>query len=120
MKEYYLGCDASKGYGDFVIINAKKETMVENFQLDDTFTGHNYLYQQVESFLKEHPDARLSTGIESTGGYENNWYAAFTRLKASLNIRVAHINPVRKPMTVKQGSNATRQIKSAPEILLNI
>lgn len=94
MKEYYLGCDASKGYGDFVIINAQKKTMVENFQLDDTFTGHNYLYQQLESFLKDHPNARLSAGIESTGGYENNWYAAFTRFQASLNIRIAHINPV--------------------------
>jgi len=94
MKEFFLGCDASKGYGDFVIIDAKKKTMVESFQLDDTYTGHNCLYQQLESFLKLHPGARLSAGIESTGGYENNWYSAFVRFGASINMRIAHINPV--------------------------
>lgn len=94
MNEFYLGCDASKGYGDFVILNDQKKTMVENFQLDDTFTGHNHLYQQLEVFLKCHPGARLSAGIESTGGYESNWYSAFARFGVSLNIRVAHINPV--------------------------
>ena len=94
MNEFYLGCDASKGYGDFVILNSQKQTMVENFQLDDTFTGHNHLYHQLEMFLKRHPGSRLSAGIESTGGYESNWCYALARFGASLNIRVAHINPV--------------------------
>ena len=38
---YYLGIDVSKGYADFVIINDKKKTVLDNFQLDDTFDGHS-------------------------------------------------------------------------------
>lgn len=105
MNEFYVGCDASKGYGDFVILNAQKKTMVENFQLDDTFSGHNHLYQQLEAFLKRHPGSRISAGIESTGGYESNWYYALTRFGASLNVRVAHINPV----GIANDSKAERQ-----------
>lgn len=105
MNEFYVGCDASKGYGDFVILDARKKTMVDNFQLDDTFSGHNHLYQQLELFLKRHPGARLSAGIESTGGYESNWYSALCRFGASLNIRAAHINPV----GIANDSKAARQ-----------
>lgn len=105
MNEFYVGCDASKGYGDFVILDAQKKTMVENFQLDDTFTGHTHLYQQLEAFLKRHPGSRLSAGIESTGGYESNWYSALARFGASLTIRVAHINPV----GIANDSKAERQ-----------
>ena len=43
MKSFYLGIDVSKGYADFVIINQQKKTVVENFQLDDTFDGHSRL-----------------------------------------------------------------------------
>lgn len=38
---YYLGIDVSKGYADFTILNQKKEVVEDNFQLDDTFEGHN-------------------------------------------------------------------------------
>ncbi len=94
MNEFYLGCDVSKGYGDFVIINAQKEMVVENFQLDDTFEGHACLFKQLESLLKEHPGAKISAGIESTGGYENNWYHKLIKFQASLDIQTAHVNPV--------------------------
>ena len=45
MYEYFLGIDASKGYSDFVMLNAKKQLVIENFQLDDTFEGHAWLYE---------------------------------------------------------------------------
>jgi hypothetical protein len=31
MTPYYLGCDVSKGYADFVIIDKNKQPMVKNF-----------------------------------------------------------------------------------------
>ena len=37
MKNLYLGCDASKGYADFVIINENHDIIESNFQLDDCF-----------------------------------------------------------------------------------
>ena len=73
MKHYYLGIDASKGYADFVILDAKKLIIQRNFQLDDTFKGHSCLMQRLRLFFKEHPDAELYAAIESTGGYEKNW-----------------------------------------------
>lgn len=94
MNPFYLGCDVSKGYGDFVIIDAQKETLVENFQLDDTFEGHTCLYKQLESLLKKHPGAKISAGIESTGGYENNWYHTLIKFQTTLDIQTAHVNPV--------------------------
>jgi hypothetical protein len=40
----YLGGDVSKGYADWVILSDKKQIVLENFQLDDTYTGHCKLY----------------------------------------------------------------------------
>ncbi|HYA13432.1 MAG TPA: hypothetical protein VEF33_03735 [Syntrophales bacterium] len=37
MQNYYLGSDVSKGYADFVILDAHKQIVEPNFQLDDTF-----------------------------------------------------------------------------------
>ena len=46
MNQYFLGIDASKGYSDFVMLNAKKQPVIENFQLDDTFEGHLGSYKR--------------------------------------------------------------------------
>ena len=94
MKSFYLGIDVSKGYADFVIIDQQKKTVVENFQLDDTFEGHSQLYEIVNRFLADHPQATLFAAVESTGGYENNWYNELTKFQASLNIQSARLNPL--------------------------
>lgn len=73
MNSFYLGCDVSKGYADFVIIDAKKNIVEPNFQLDDTFDGHNRLYDILNDFFKEYPQSTLYAAVESTGGLENNW-----------------------------------------------
>lgn len=94
MKSFYLGIDVSKGYADFVIIDQHKKTVVENFQLDDTFEGHSQMYEIVNRFLADHPQATLYAAVESTGGYENNWYNELTKFQASLNIQSARLNPL--------------------------
>jgi transposase len=93
MNPFYLGIDVSKGYADFMILNAKKQPMGKNFQLDDTFEGHSQLYQCLDSFFKNNPDAQLLAAVESTGGYENNWYNSLLSFQATLNIRTARLNP---------------------------
>ena len=93
MKPFYLGIDVSKGYADFMIINSKKQPTVQGFQLDDTFDGHRSFYNILGRFLAEHPDSILFAGVESTGGYENNWYNSLIEFQSSLNIQTTRLNP---------------------------
>lgn len=92
---YYLGGDVSKGYCDFVILNQFKEVVEDNFQLDDTFEGHQSLRKILEEFFRKHPYALLYAGFESSGGYENNWYNLLWQLQSQreFRIEVARVNP---------------------------
>lgn len=93
MQQYYLGGDVSKGYSDFVILDSKKQRVKENFQLDDTIIGHNNLYDCLLNFFEDHPNSELCAAVESTGGYENNWYNTLRKFQSSLNIKTARLNP---------------------------
>jgi len=94
MNQYFLGIDASKGYSDFVMLDAKKQTIIENFQIDDTFDGHARLYEVLHSFNKDYPEATICAAVESTGGYENNWFQSLLKFQGSLPIKTAHLNPL--------------------------
>lgn len=89
-----MGIDVSKGYADFMIINVNKKPIVQGFQLDDTFEGHQSLYNLLGRFLADHPDSTLFAAVESTGGYENNWYNSLIEFQGSLNIQTARLNPL--------------------------
>ncbi|PXF59154.1 MAG: hypothetical protein C4B58_04375 [Deltaproteobacteria bacterium] len=71
---YYLGADVSKGYADFVILDSRKQPVEKNFQMDDRFPGHCQLYDMLDNFYQNHPDSKIYAAVESTGGYENNWF----------------------------------------------
>ena len=94
MQQYYLGIDVSKGYADFVILNDKKQVVEKNFQLDDTFDGHCHLYERLCKFFSEHPNAVINSSVESTGGYENNWFNTLMKFQGILNLRTARLNPL--------------------------
>jgi transposase len=94
MIDYYLGSDASKGYCDFVILDKSKEIVEPNFQLDDTYSGHQILIKTLKGFFAKNPDMVFYAGLESTGGYESNWYNTLLNLKDTVNIKVARLNPV--------------------------
>jgi len=94
MKPFYMGIDVSKGYADFMILNSKKQPVAQSFQLDDTFDGHQSLYKMLGRFLTEHPGSALFAAVESTGGYENNWYNSLIEFQGSLNIQTARLNPL--------------------------
>ena len=66
MKNFYLGADVSKGYSDFMILDAKKRRIEEGFQLDDTFDGHQKLYHILSGLCDQHPDAQIYAAVEST------------------------------------------------------
>lgn len=94
MKSFYLGIDVSKGYADFVILDEQKKTVIENFQLDDTMQGHSRLFEIIDELLKQHSDSRLYAAVESTGGYENNWYHSLQKLQRTWHLSVARLNPM--------------------------
>lgn len=94
MKTFYLGIDVSKGYADFVILDKNKQCVEDNFQMDDTFTGHCLLYERLIEFFDIHPDCLLFAAVESTGGYENNWLNSLLKFQATLNIQSARLNPL--------------------------
>ena len=94
MQQYYLGIDVSKGYADFVILDVKKQRIEENFQLDDTFDGHCRLYEILRRFCEDHPESMLCAAVESTGGYENNWFNSLVEFQGTLNLRTARLNPL--------------------------
>jgi len=94
MESYYMGIDVSKGYADFVILDAKENVAEPNFQLDDTFSSHCRLHEILERFFDHHPESRLFAAVESTGGYENNWLHSLTHFQGTLDIRSARLNPL--------------------------
>ncbi len=93
MNIYYLGADVSKGYSDFVMLDQEKKAVDKNFQLDDTFDGHQKLTKYLESFVSAHPESTIHAAVESTGGYEDDWYERLRELSCSVPVRVARLNP---------------------------
>lgn len=88
----FLGIDVSKGYADFLLLDQPKNVLEQPFQLDDTGEGRKQLRVLIEEwFLKG--IKTLYCGVESTGGYENNWYNFIKGLSKEFNIHVARLNP---------------------------
>jgi len=94
MESYYMGIDVSKGYADFVILDAKKSVVEPNFQLDDTFSSHCMLFEILKRFFNSHSGSVLFAAVESTGGYENNWLHSLNGFQGELNIKSARLNPL--------------------------
>jgi len=93
MQAFYLGCDVSKGYADFVLIDSSKQIVIKNFQLDDTSGGHMKLKDILTDFCDSHSNAAIHAAVESTGGYEDNWHSYLVNLQSELPVRAARLNP---------------------------
>lgn len=72
--EGFLGIDVSKGYADFLLIDARGKKLEEAFQLSDTKAGRQQLLKLI-ALWKAQGLQKLYCAVESTGGYENNWYS---------------------------------------------
>ncbi len=93
MNTFYIGCDVSKGYADFTVLDKKKNVVEKVFQLDDTYEGHSALADYLSKFLVKDSQACFFAAVESTGGYEDNWYALFLRLGSIHPLKVSRLNP---------------------------
>lgn len=68
-----LGADISKGYSDFVMMDAQRNILEPRFRLDDTSTGHKKLVERLNQWRNQYQAKRILLVAESTGGYEDNW-----------------------------------------------
>lgn len=103
MSNYYLGIDVSKGYADFIILDSQKHSLDHGFQLDDTYDGQLKLLAYLKAFLQRYQDATIYAALESSGGYETNWYNCLRSFAERLPLHVARLNPFR----VKSNSAAS-------------
>jgi len=87
----FLGIDVSKGYADFLLLDQDKKVLEESFQLEDNTGGHKQLKELIEKWFSLGMET-LYCGVESTGGYENNWYNFLKSKSLQPNVRVARLN----------------------------
>lgn len=87
----FLGIDISKGYADFLLLDENSKVLEEGFRLSDTKAGRQKLKELIEGWqaqgLKE-----LRCGVESTGGYENNWHFFLKGLQSHGSVYVSRLN----------------------------
>lgn len=88
----FLGIDVSKGYADFILLDPQQQVLEEGFQLHDNCEGRAQLRVLITAWFEKGLQ-HLYCGVESTGGYENNWYRLLKTLaQAKSNVHVARLN----------------------------
>lgn len=91
-KEIFLGIDVSKGYADFSPLDIKGESIEKCFQLTDNNVGRKQLSSLIKKWLNDGARS-IYCGLESTGGYENNWYYLLKGLQSQGKVFVSRLNP---------------------------
>ena len=89
----FLAADVSKGYADFVLWDQQGNALESAFRLMDNKEGHGQAKQLVKEFMKQYELTEVYVGMESTGGYENNWFLLFRSLQSLGVSQVMRINP---------------------------
>jgi transposase len=91
-KEGFLGIDVSKGYADFLLLGRTANVLEEGFQLPDTKDGRQELKKIISDWQVQGLEI-LYCGVESTGGYENNWHSFLKTSFKDSQVYVCRINP---------------------------
>lgn len=110
-KTAYLGVDVSKGYADFLLLGGNRKVLERSFQLDDTRKGHLILTDKLREFFEIHGLDRIYAGVESTGGYENNWLSLMNGLGGTLNLKASRLNPF--PVKSHRDAGMSRNVTDA-------
>lgn len=103
--EAYLGIDVSKGYADFTLLDREKNQLEEVFQLDDTREGHDCLKKQLERMINRYELNHVYCALESTGGFENNWYGSLVAWSKKMTLSVTRLNPSGVKNNIAAGLN---------------
>jgi len=91
-KKGFFGIDVSKGYADFLLLDSNGDVMEESFQLTDCKQGRQKLKEIITGWQQQGLE-ELFCGVESTGGYENNWYSYLKTSFKDSKVYVCRINP---------------------------
>lgn len=91
MKVGFGGLDASKGYCDFSFLSAEMYDTKQSMKFSDNQQGINEIKKVLKLALLKVDNIYLA--IESTGGYENNWYNQLVSFDQ--RIVMFRINPLR-------------------------
>jgi len=89
----FLGIDVSKGYADFQLLDEGKNELGSSFKLYDTRQGHEALFRQLGCWKEQYNFSSIVCGVESTGGYENNWYNDLLLNGQAYYTDVVRLNP---------------------------
>jgi transposase len=93
MSKIFVGGDISKGYADFCFLNESGSELQQSARYDDTAAGHGKLVSALRQLGKERSVSVL-VGVESTGGYEENWLGGLLKLAESgLDVTAYRFNP---------------------------
>jgi transposase len=87
-----LGADVSKGYCDFILLDAQKHVLEPRFRFDDTAKGHDQLRHYIGVWKRRYKASRILLVTESTGGYEDNWLRLATHSSVSGYLEAYRIN----------------------------
>lgn len=88
----FVGLDISKGYADIYVVRADKQLIEQAFRLYDVAEGHERLGKLIDKWLTDEKFETLYCGVESTGGYENNWVNYLKGLCELKPLKVARLN----------------------------
>lgn len=91
-KVAYLGIDVSKGYADLILLQSDKEVIEDAFRLFDAREGYQRLSTLIDKWFQL-GFTSVFCGVESTGGYENNWVNFLQEVGKSKKVAVARLNP---------------------------
>lgn len=89
----YLAADVSKGYADFTLWDHEGSCLEPAFKLMDNKEGHQQAKLLVKEFIKRYGMEEVYVGMESTGGYESNWFLLFKAMNTEGISKVMRINP---------------------------
>lgn len=91
MQELFLGGDVSKGYMDALILDSSGAVVSPSRRYYDSPEGHRLLADEIKSQLTD--STIVYAGVESTGGYENNWISFFAQIAKDHRLLYSRINP---------------------------
>jgi len=92
--ELFFGVDVSKGYVDICCINQSGSRLGEILRFDDTAVGHKEVEKNLTGLRSKYPEAKMTFGLESSGGLERNWATFFRKYANPFNERVFVLNPL--------------------------
>ena len=87
-----MGIDVSKGYADFLLLDNEAKVLEKGFQLPDNKAGRKKLKELIAAWQQQGLED-LYCGVESTGGYENNWYSYLKSGFGGNKVYACRINP---------------------------